>query len=253
MSLTWKELFILILKMLSLFVVMHIAFGPPLDAGERFVVTERHEVTPSRSEPAPLVSIDPEVLKTVTDARRRHVIVYMAPFHCPPCDATKASFGDGDEDVEITYEPGSSAHFPITAYPTVYLPDVGKMYQRRMTLGELKAALKMYPPPKPVAAVTVGTIRGREAMEAVFQAFRDTGQNHVIQLGSAELVLPHQVTSTLSLSHGELAVEFSGDKPRVKYGSGWFSASRTIRGFVATNSLLTIRVDNCPDLAFVLE
>lgn len=203
------------------------------------------------------LSINLEAIETLADSRKRSAIVYMAPFACPPCEATQLSLGGGDDEVSVTYHPGGEADFTIAAYPAIFLPDCRRVSYGKMDLPTLKAMLKSNPPTRPpqFAAVTVGTIKGRAALETILKGINSAGQGTTVELGSASVVLPLELTCSLSLKASGVGVSFPAAKPRIRLGSGWFSVARDVSHIRADQSagLLTVGVVGFPDLVFVLE
>ncbi len=203
---------------------------------------------------APLLTIDTEALQTLEASRQRTVIVYTSTT-CGPCQTMKAWCGSGDEDVRIEYRDYSEAKIHITGLPAIYSPDSNTLAYGPCSLAELKQRLQRHPPINAPRAVTIGTVKGREAIAKLLDSLQHQNGTATVELGSASVVLPEQLTSTLALSRDAASVSFPAVKPRVKVGTGWLSVAREVAGFKADRStgLLTISVVSFPDLVFTLE
>ncbi len=210
---------------------------------------------------APLLTIYTEALQSLEASRRRQVVVFVATtFYCGPCEWMKTHAGSGDDEVEIVYLPESEAGkyrpgWKPTAFPTVYFPDADVGDSRAMDLATVKDLLAKNPPKNAPRAVTIGTVKGREAIAKLLDSLSHQNGTATVELGSASVVLPEQLTSTLALSRDAASVSFPGVKPRVKVGTGWLSVAREVAGFKTDRAtgLLTISVVSFPDLVFTLE
>jgi hypothetical protein len=126
-----------------------------------------------------------------------------------------------------------------------------------MTLADMKDVLRKNPPKTGVSAVTIGTIKAKDAIANLFAAVdaSQRGGDVSIRISSAEVIIPAQLQNTVELTGSSLAIKFPAKKPRIRIGSGWLGVSQEVSSVEVDNgrSLATLGIAGCPDLCFTLE
>lgn len=227
--------------------------GPP------WVVTESLPpvVSPFDERTAEIVTIDEQALASASQAMpRRRVVVFVPSFRCEPCERLKRDCGAGDAQVEIEYQPASQAPFAVPGFPYIWLPDVNRQHVGAVSMPQLKEMLAKNRPanqPSTVGAVTIGTIRAKEALAAVFAGIKNTGSESVVTLGQASIVVPAEMPSTWVVEAESMQLRFTGRKPRLRLGTSFFSVGREVAGIKITPNVVMVSIDGFPDLAFAVE
>lgn len=201
----------------------------------------------------PVLSINDAAIESIKPAPRTLVTIYSPTWHCPPCAAMKADaelnhWKDGDADIEIKWvvndQPPGVTGFPWIVSGNQIFRGQRNMQQIRAWLG-----LPLQPTVKAVSSVRIGTIDGA-AINSFLDSIPETG---VIEFGGAKVTIPPRMATQIDVSRVEVKVAFTGTKPKVSYGSGWLSVSRSVSHVAVNRGTVVVGVDGFPDLVLAVR
>ena len=196
-----------------------------------------------------------EVIGAHLQTSTREIVVHTMPpkyGRCGPCEQQKALFGDGWPGVRVTYTDVEDPRYADRGYPFVTLPDVklvlrdSRVYQR----SEIEAALREHKPPAIPQAVSIGRIQLKSTIAALLDKVQaDRTGAAVVTLGSASVLLPASMPMTVSATHEQVSVVFTGARPRARYAL----LGCDITGVTATRDRMTVSLAGMPDLVMQVE
>lgn len=119
-----------------------------------------------------------------------------------------------------------------------------------MTSAQIVAWAKQNPPPAIPQAVSIGRIQLKSAIAALLDKVQsDRSGAAVVTLGSASVLLPASMPMTVSATHEQVGVTFTGAKPRARYAL----LGCDITGVTATRDRMTVSLAGMPDLVMQVE
>lgn len=147
------------------------------------------------------------------DVVRRKVRVYLAPFHCPPCELQKPEYAGVADVADVEYVVGGPSW--IEGYPTTLLVDVNRVMKPGFhTAAELREKLVSNPLPNAVGlgSLTLGTLPGKaQVADLIAKTASTTGQLS----GTMTIQFDGHGQRSLKLAEGiELKI---GDPVAIKY------------------------------------
>lgn len=215
-------------------------------------------VDPSPGSSGFALHFDDTAVSAVQDAQGvspRRVVVYVDPARiCPPCEAMKADVGEGDADISVEYtKDAPPSNIAIRGYPTVYMPDVDKIWTGRATLKNLRwwHGLPMETPVSMPSVVGTATLGDYGKWLSLVTAGELSGKlpSDVIDVGSGAKFSMAGADWRMKVN-GELkSVTFSGNLPYVSYGI----IKASVRGLEYDGKSLTLRLRGLPDWRFTVN
>lgn len=202
-----------------------------------------------------VLMIDDAAMESIGQ-RSKIVVTVHSPssFRCPPCEAMKRSAKDGgwesgDTEIELRWSTGDV--YGATAYP--WIVSGQKVKVGSTDLAGIRKWLGTEERVQAMQAVAVGSIRGRDVVDAVLSRVSVGDGSSVIRFGSATISVPAKMDQIVQLSGDGLRVSFVGEKPRVSYGSGWLKIGRSVSFLDVSRDSLTVGVDGFPDLKLRID
>jgi thiol-disulfide isomerase/thioredoxin len=254
---------------------------------EKFVVTERQtpkEVKAVVSTPTHITVFEDRLaeLKPVAapaaTSKRVQWLLFTAQSRCAPCVTLDNALTTRLVPKGWEYSASGDPHFRkidadtnsalvrqwrVTQVPTLILLVDGAEVDRMVGVTDVDLLGNKYleqsaKHPQPVMqpvfeSITVAEVEGRAFISAMFDEIGTRGQDSIIKLGRAELVLPAEQTMMLRVSPSRMALTFAGRRPRLRYDIGVLRLGQEVSGVILERNRIVLQLPGFPDLQIVVR
>lgn len=245
----------------TLMIVASLAVGAPPEAS----VATAHRLAQARTDAQPVLKDDlagqkrtnggesagnssgspnssPDIGKVLAEhvAANPPAVLYIAPFHCPPCITTQQALTQV-KSVQVTTVVGGA-----DVYPT--LRAFGHEWVGALTAGQIEAIAREYRPKPSEAipqAVSIGKIPDF-GINAILAQVSTSGGASTIKLGSASVYLPPKMPAVHELSPTGFTITFTD--PNSRPVASAYLVRATIAKVVRTRTRLVVSLVGLPDL-----